>query len=185
MADESPQPDADAPLDDPPDSGESAPEIERVHGAPVTWSRGQKVLHPGRDTYLDVVAALRADGFIMCIDVTAVDYLENPHRSLPSGVEPQRFEVVVALINHEQRSRIRLRVQVPADDATLPSLFDEYPGTEAMEREVYDMFGIDFDGHPDMSRILMPDDWDGHPLRKDYGVGTVPVAFKSSPEAGR
>ena len=61
-----------------------------------------------------------------------------------------------------------MRVQVPADDPTLPTLFDLHPGTEAMEREVYDMFGIEFTDHPDLTRILMPEDWEGHPLRKDY-----------------
>jgi NADH-quinone oxidoreductase subunit C len=155
---------------------------ESMHGAPVTYSRGQKVLHPHRDSYVEVVRALRGDGFVMCIDVTAVDYLLDPTRDLPAGVEPERFEVVTSLISHAERSRVRLRVQVAGDDPVLPTLFDEYPGTEAMERETYDMFGIVFDGHPDMSRILMPDDWDGHPLRKDYGVGTVPVQFKA-PEA--
>lgn len=156
--------------------------VETLHGAPVTYSRGQRVLHPSRETYLAVCQALRADGYLMCVDVTAVDYLDHPARDLPVGVEPRRFEVVTMLINHTDRNRVRLRVQVPDDDATVATLFDEYPGTEAMEREVYDMFGIVFEGHPDMSRILMPDDWNGHPLRKDYGVGTVPVQFKA-PEA--
>jgi NADH-quinone oxidoreductase subunit C len=67
---------------------------------------------------------------------------------------------------------------VPADDATLPSLFDLYPGTEAMEREAFDMIGVVFEDHPDPSRILMPEDWIGHPLRKDYEVGRIPVQFK-------
>jgi NADH-quinone oxidoreductase subunit C len=68
---------------------------------------------------------------------------------------------------------------VPADDPTVASLFDLYPGTEAMEREVYDMFGIAFAGHPDLTRILMPEDWDGHPLRKDYDQGRIPVQFSA------
>ena len=68
---------------------------------------------------------------------------------------------------------------MPEDDPTLPTLFDLHPGTEAMEREVFDMFGITFTDHPDMTRILMPEDWEGHPLRKDYAVGSIPVQFKS------
>ena len=73
---------------------------------------------------------------------------------------------------------MRLRVQVPDDDPVVPSLFDVHPGTEALEREVFDMFGIRFDGHPDLTRILMPEDWIGHPLRKDYAIGRIPVQFK-------
>lgn len=71
-------------------------------------------------------------------------------------------------------------MQVPESDPLLASLFDLWPGTEAMEREVFDMFGISFDGHPDLTRILMPEDWDGHPLRKDYSIGRIPVQFKGS-----
>lgn len=77
--------------------------------------------------------------------------------------------------------RLRVRIQVPEDDPKLPSLCDVYPGTEYLEREIYDMFGIVFENHPDMVRILMPDDWDGHPLRRDYAVGQVPVQFKGAP----
>ena len=71
-----------------------------------------------------------------------------------------------------------MRVQVPADDPHVPTLFDLYPGTEAMEREVYDMFGIAFTDHPDLTRILMPEDWDGHPLRKDYDQRPHPRAVQ-------
>jgi NADH-quinone oxidoreductase subunit C len=149
-------------------------------GVPATTSRGQQVLHPSRDQLVDLVRTLRDDErFRVCVDLTAVDYLayEAP-RHLPPDVEPQRFEVVVGLLAHGTRERLRLRVQVPADDATCPSLFDVHPGTEALEREVYDMYGIEFTGHPDLSRILMPEDWEGFPLRKDNPVGTIPVQFK-------
>ncbi len=155
---------------------------ELLHGAIVTERHGQRVLHVGRDGYAALVAALRADGYDVCLDVTAVDYLTHPGRSgLPAGVAPERFEVVVTLIAFERRDRLRIRVQVPGDDPVVPSLFEIHPGTEAMEREVYDMFGIRFDGHPDLTRILMPEDWEGHPLRKDYPVGRIPVQFKGAP----
>jgi NADH-quinone oxidoreductase subunit C len=72
-------------------------------------------------------------------------------------------------------------VQIPESDPLCPTLFFVYPGTENMEREVYDLFGIVFTDHPDMTRILMPPDWEGHPLRKDFGVGRVPVQFKDAP----
>jgi NADH-quinone oxidoreductase subunit C len=141
---------------------------------------GQDVLHVERDAYLDTVKRLVDDGFTMCIDLTGVDYLELPGRSLPDGVVAERFEVVVNLLDMRERRRIRLRVQVPEADAVLPTLFDVYPGTEAMEREVFDMFGVEFTDHPDLTRILMPEDWIGHPLRKDFDVGRIPVHFKEA-----
>ena len=168
------------------DTGPEGPATEGAeapatrHGVPLTESRGQVVLHPSRDQLVDLVRTLRDDeSFLVCVDVTAVDYVAyGARRELPEGVEPQRYEVVVGLLSHATTERLRLRVQVPADDPTCPSLFDVHPGTEALEREVYDMFGIAFDGHPDLSRILMPEDWEGHPLRKDNPVGAIPVQFK-------
>lgn len=144
-------------------------------------SGGQAVRHVARDQYLDTVKALVDEGYAMCIDLTAVDCLELPGRRLPEDADAaERFEVVVNLLDLRNRRRLRLRVQVPEDDATLPTLFDVYPGTEAMEREVFDMFGIEFTDHPDLTRILMPEDWVGHPLRKDYEVGRIPVQFKGA-----
>lgn len=161
---------------------EAAHRPETFHGHPVTRSRGQRVLHPRREELTDLVRSLRDDGWLMCLDVTGVDYLSyGPPRDLPAGIEPERFEVVVVLISHALRERVRLRVQVPEDDLVVPSLFALHPGTEAMEREVFDMFGVRFEGHPDLSRILMPEDWVGHPLRKDYAVGRIPVQFKDAP----
>ncbi|CAB4885524.1 unannotated protein [freshwater metagenome] len=161
---------------DPVPTPEPAPTL---HGFPLTESHGQAVLHLPRPQYVAVMKKLIADGYVMAIDLCGVDYLTHPGRSLPDGVEPERFEVVVNLLDIEHRRRLRVRVQVPADDATCPSLFDLHPGTEAMEREAYDMFGIAFVDHPDLTRILMPEDWQGHPLRKDYGVGAIPVQFSA------
>ncbi|MGH9148974.1 MAG: NADH-quinone oxidoreductase subunit C [Acidimicrobiales bacterium] len=135
---------------------------------------------PARPDYLAMVAAFRDRGFAMLCDLCAVDYLTHPGRPLPDGMAPERFEVVVNLASLAPPGRARIRVQVPGADPTLPSLYDLYPGSEAMEREAFDMFGIRFDGHPDLTRILMPDDWEGHPLRKDYAVGKVPVQFKAA-----
>ena len=149
------------------------------YGVPESDSRGQRVLHPSRDQYLKTVRALLDDTFVMCADLTAVDYLSFPGRSMPDGIAAERFELVVNLLSLERRERIRVRVQVPEADATIPTLFDMYPGSEAMEREVYDMFGIVFTDHPDLTRILMPEDWDGHPLRKDYDQGRIPVQFSA------
>ena len=79
-----------------------------------------------------------------------------------------RYEIVVGLLSMRDRKRLRLRVQVPGDDPVVPSLFDVHPGAEALEREVYDMFGIRFRNHPDLRRILLWKDYPAHPLRKDY-----------------
>ncbi len=152
------------------------PEVPRLPDRLV-----DQLAFPHRDTYKVMVTAFRDAGFEMCADLCAIDYLTHPGRSLPDGVAPERFEVVVNLLSLSMRQRVRIRVQVPESDPVVESLFDVYPGTEAMEREAYDLMGILFDGHPDMTRILMPEDWEGHPLRKDYGVGRVPVQFKEAP----
>ena len=141
----------------------------------------QEVVFPTRAQYPVVVEGYKDGGFEMCADLCAVDYLAHPGRRLPEGVRPERFEVVVNLLSLSQARRVRVRVQVPGSDAEVPTLFELYPGVEAMEREAYDLFGIVFTGHPDMTRILLPEDWEGHPLRKDYGVGRVPVQFKGAP----
>ena len=136
---------------------------------------------PTREQYFDLVASFRDDGFEMCVDLCGVDYLEHFDRWLPEGVEATRFEIVVNLLSLSKKERVRIRVQAGDDAPEVASLFALYPGTEAMEREAFDLFGVLFTNHPDLTRILMPEEWEGHPLRKDYGVGRVPVQFKESP----
>jgi len=136
---------------------------------------------PTREQYVELVRSFRDDGFEMCVDLCGVDYLEHFDRRLPEGVEPTRFEVVVNLLSLSKKQRVRIRVQAGNEEPEVPTLFNLYPGTEAMEREAFDLFGILFTAHPDLTRILMPEEWEGHPLRKDYGVGRVPVQFKESP----
>ncbi len=137
-----------------------------------------EVRHVARADWRETVKGLRDEGYVMLTDLTAVDYLTHMDRALPPEVERERFEVVCGLLDLNGRRRIRLRTQVPDGDPTIASLFEIHPGSEALEREVYDMFGIAFEGHPDLTRILMPEDWEGHPLRKDYGMGRIPVQFK-------
>jgi NADH-quinone oxidoreductase subunit C len=136
---------------------------------------------PTREQYFDLVASLKNDDFEMCVDVCAVDYLDHADRWLPEGVVATRFEVVTNLLSLSKKQRVRVRVQAGDDRPEVDSLFSLYPGTEAMEREAFDLLGVLFSNHPDMTRILMPEDWEGHPLRKDYGVGKVPVQFKEAP----
>lgn len=158
----------------------ASPEPETRHGAIVGESRGQTVLFCTRENWVEVAEALRAEGYSSLVDLTAVDYLTyDAPRHLPAGIDPERFEVVAVVVDVARARRLRLRVQVPADDPRLPTLFDVWPGVENLEREVYDMFGITFTDHPDLSRILMPEDWIGHPLRKDHEIGRIPVQFKA------
>jgi NADH-quinone oxidoreductase subunit C len=95
----------------------------------------------------------------MC-DVTCVDLYPR---------EP-RFEVIYHLLSHSKKERIRLKVQLPGDDPVLESIIPVWPAANFFEREIFDLFGVRFLGHPNLKRILMPDDWKGNPLRKDYPV---------------
>ncbi len=145
--------------------------VESLEDAEYILSAGQDVVMVPKDQLAQVAGAFKAAGFELLADVTATDYL---------GKRRVRFEVIVNLVSVEHGSRIRLRTPVPADDTVVPSMVPLYPGANFFEREVYDMFGIEFDGHPDLTRILMPDDWVGFPLRKDFSTGAVPVQFKDA-----
>ena len=139
-----------------------------------------EVVHCTRAEHLDTITKFKSEGYEMCADLCAVDYLSHPGRSgLPEGIEPQRFEVVVNLLSVSARRRVRIRTQVSGDDPVVDSISALYPGAEAMEREAFDLLGVRFEGHPDLTRILMPDDWEGHPLRKDFSTARVPVQFKA------
>lgn len=141
--------------------------IESFEDAIWAMSAGQDVVTiPAEHLRAFAEAALTA-GFEMLADVTAVDWLTR---------QP-RFDVVVSLLSMQHRRRLRVIVQTDGD---VPSLVPVWPGANYAEREVYDMFGIQFIDHPDLTRILMPDEWEGFPLRKDFAVGSVPVQFKAS-----
>ena len=104
------------------------------------------------------------------IDLCGVDHL---------GRDP-RFDVVVNLLSVEHRERVLIKVGVESDDPAIPTISEIYAGANFYERETWDLFGIVFEGHPDLTRLLMPDEWEGHPLRKDFRVGSVPVEFKAT-----
>ncbi len=114
---------------------------------------------------------LRRDGWWLA-DLCGVDRL---------GLGGERFEVVVQLLHRERKERITLHIAAEADPPTVPSVVEVFPTATFMEREAFDLFGISFDGHPNLTRILMPEEWEGHPLRKDYGVGKVPIQFIPQP----
>jgi NADH-quinone oxidoreductase subunit C len=133
----------------------------------------QDVAHVPRRQIVEFMQAALDRGYRMFVDLCGVDYLRG---------DP-RFEVVVNVLALDPPHRLIVRVGVPADDPKVPSITGVYPGANFYEREAFDLFGIQFEGHPDLTRILLPDDWEGYPLRKDYEVGSVPVQFKGAHKA--
>src|SRR5579863_6519268 len=126
---------------------------------PLTYA-GQNYVTVDRSMIPEILQILRnEEQFDYCVDITAVHY---PQRE-------KQFDVVWVLYSFARNERIRVKTQI-VDGETLPSSVPIWEGANWLEREVYDMFGIKFDGHPDMRRILLPDGWKGHPLRKDYGI---------------
>jgi NADH-quinone oxidoreductase subunit C len=144
----------------------------------VLVDRGEITWFVRREHLLTLVQALRDDEalrFELCSSVSGVDYLDSGGPA--ATPERPRLHVVLHLTSMTYRRRIRLEVAVTADDPHVPSVTGIYPTADWHERETFDMFGIVFDGHPALTRILMPDDWDGHPQRKDYPLGGVPVEY--------
>jgi NADH-quinone oxidoreductase subunit C len=121
---------------------------------------GQNYMVVDRSLIPDLLLILRnQEQFDYCVDITAVHYLQRE----------KQFDVVWVLYSFARNQRIRVKTQI-ADGASIPSSVPIWAAANWLEREVYDMFGIKFDGHPDMKRILLPEEWKGHPLRKDYGI---------------
>jgi NADH-quinone oxidoreductase subunit C len=130
-----------------------------VNGA--TFDRDELSIFIERAYIREACALLRSRaGFNFFSDLTCVDW----HPSEP------RFEVIYHLLSHSRKERVRLKVRLTGDDANLESITSLWPAADFFEREVYDLFGVRFLGHPNLRRIMMPEDWDGHPLRKDYPV---------------
>jgi NADH-quinone oxidoreductase subunit C len=123
--------------------------------------RGQRFVILRKDGVREAIKLLKDLGFNHLQTLTGVDYLRIPNRRT-------RFEVVYQLYSIEKRLQLRLRVEVPEDDPEVDSIVDLFPCANFLEREVYDLLGIRFKGHPNLKRILLPENWVGHPLRKDY-----------------
>ncbi len=141
--------------------------------------RGQAALLVAPQAVRATLARLREKGYRFLSSVHGVDY--HPH-------EP-RLGVHYQLLDMERVDRIAVRVRVPTEDPHVPSVVPDaedgpgWPTADHQEREVYDMFGVVFDGHPDLRRILMPEDYEGHPQRRDFPVGGEPVAFTRNERA--
>jgi NADH-quinone oxidoreductase subunit C len=150
---------------------------ESVPGAQVEAVPGvdpQVTVYVSRDDLPAVARALRDRPdlrFNLLVDLIAVDFLPR---------EP-RFEIVYLLVSIEHRARLRLKVRLDEADAHVSSVSNVWPGANWLEREVWDLFGVVFDGHPDPRRLLMPEDWEGFPLRKDYPVQITLPARTTEP----
>ena len=138
----------------------------------VVVDRGELTLHVKREKLIEVALILRDKLlFEMCLGVSGVHYPTEVNREL---------HAVYPLLSITRNQRVRLEVSVSDSDPHIPSLVEVWAGNNWNERETYDMFGIIFDGHPGLTRILMPDDWRGHPQRKDYPLGGIPVEYKGA-----
>ena len=132
-----------------------------------------EIINTTVEEYKKSVESLHSENYEMMVDLTVVDWFRKK--------EP-RFEVVVQFLSISKNQRKTIKVFIDDEELSIPSITDIYPSANFYEREAFDMFGINFLEHPDLTRILMPDDWNGHPLRKNYGSGRIPVQFKNAPK---
>jgi NADH-quinone oxidoreductase subunit C len=140
----------------------------------VVADRGELTFHVRRERLIEVARRLRDDpalAFEICTGVSGVHIPLDQEREL---------HAVYHMLSITHNRRLRLEVSVPDADPHLPSLVDVYPANDWHERETWDFFGIVFDGHPALTRIEMPDDWKGHPQRKDYPLGGIPVEYRGA-----
>lgn len=145
-----------------------------LDGGLVLFDRGEFTIFVPREHLLETVKVFRDDAhlrFEICVSVDGVHYPEQ------DGAE---LHVVYHLLSITHNRRVRLEVTCPDDDAHVPSIVAAYPMADWHERETWDMFGVLFDGHPGLTRILMPDDWVGHPQRKDYPLGGIDIQYKGA-----
>jgi NADH-quinone oxidoreductase subunit C len=124
------------------------------------FDRGELTISVARENIVAACEAVKAAGYNFFEDLTAVDWFPQ---------EP-RFQLSYHIVSHSLKERVRLCVLLDSTDASVPSITSAWPSANFYEREVYDLFGIDFPGHPRLTRIMMPENWQGHPLRKDYPV---------------
>ncbi|SNS90566.1 NADH dehydrogenase subunit C [Streptosporangium subroseum] len=158
-----------------------ADELERALGGDlfdavdrVVVDRDELTFHVKRERLLDVAQILRDDPalrFELSLGVSGVHY---PH------LVGEELHAVIHLCSITHNRRLRVEVSCPDDDRHIPSTVSVYPTHDWHERETWDFFGIIFDGHPALTRIMMPDDWDGHPQRKDYPLGGIPVEYRGA-----
>lgn len=139
---------------------------------------GDRWITVPRERIREALQELKAQGYLTYCFMTCVDHLATPVVEKP----PERFELVYQLRDQQRHREVRVRSFVPESDPRVASAHDIYAPANWDERETWDMFGIEFDGHPDLTRILMPEDWLGHPLRRDFPVGGETVDFSDDHE---
>jgi NADH-quinone oxidoreductase subunit C len=156
-----------------------AQDLRATHGDDAVvgteYFRNKGAIHIAPTTIGDVLETLRGKGFKHLMSVHGVDYYP----------EEPRLGVQYELLDRDALDRLTIKLRVPLDAATVPSVTNAWPTADHQEREVYDMFGVVFEGHPDLRRILLPEDYEGFPQRRDFPIGGEPVLFTTAETAGK